>query len=842
MPSLILCSSSSPSLLLPYHIIFQKSSKKPTQDFTSIRAIYRPTTCANGIRSTHAFSLLQSYTRTGSMDAARELFDEMPNRTLVAWTMLMSGYVLNGLAFEALSLFRDMLRQPLDDNIQPDPFVFSVMLRACASTASLDFGRELHCAVLKLGYLEDLFVANALVTSYASCGYLHYSERVFDGICRPDVVSWTAMLSGYIKHGHNKQALRLFLRMTWGGISLDAFVLSVGLKASGNLGHTCFGAQIHCCIIKLGLSSCLFLENCVIEFYGRIGELRSMRQVFDKMFEKDLVSWNTIIECYTHNNCDEEALMLFRTLMLNCSQCDRYTLGSALHAVTRLGDLCHGKEVHAYMIRMGFDLDTHVISALLDMYIDCQSFGVSDDTFDAVPFKLLKYSLSAGAKLDEFIVTSSLKSCASRMDLDAGKLVHAFIVKLNMKSDGYVMSSLIDMYAKCGILEAAFHLFLGIKNPDSVLWSTIIAGNCWNFQFRKSLQLFREMQLEHIKANDFTYTSTLLACIALGDLTSGKEIHCNAIRNGYGSIGSIVKCLINLYSEVRQVQQALRLCSSIPECEIPWDSLVQSLNEVKDHEEILRLFEAIQRSHGRLDHSSAFLILNSCGRLARLDAGFQAHAYITKRGLASDPHMSNALIKMYSSCGKLTDAINAFNYMPEKNSSSWTSIISANVDNGCPPRAIELFKHMLRKGKSPNSSTFASVLKACAQIGVVDEAFRFFELMSKDYKINASAEHYYSMLEVLSHADMFREAEHFIDNVIPFESRASAWRAIFHSGQECGNMKVARHAAKKLLELNPTDSLTNVFLGEILVASGEWSNVSKIAKGFLKEKSDSLRQ
>lgn len=742
----------------------------------------------------------------------------------------MSGYTLHGPSIEAMSLFRRMLQLPSDATLQPDPFVFSVVLRACASMGSLDLGREIHCSILKLRYMEDLFVSNALVTMYASCGSVQYSARVFWGIQQPDLVSWSSMLSGYVKNGHDKEALRFFSQMAQAGVQFDAFVLSIVLKASTNLGCTDFGIQIHSCMVKMGFVSCLFLENCLMEFYGRTGELGIMRQVFDKMLEKDLVSWNTIITCCTHNLYNEEALMLFRALIAEGSECDEFTLGSALQAVASLKAMNHGKEIHGYVIRAGFESDSHVTSALLDMYIKCIDHEASDHNRNMVPRKLFRLHQSMGAELDEFIMASILKSCAMQRDLETGKMIHACIIKLEIKLDAYVISSLIDMYAKCGILEASLRVFEGTKDRATVPWSAIIAAHCWNGHFLEALQFFRKMQLDQVNANEFAYTCVLVACTALGSLGYGKEIHCHIIRNGYESNVSVVNNLINLYSGSRQPHQALKLCSTIFEHEISWGSLIKAFAKAKDYEMILKLFHRIQRSNGQLDHASAHFVLNSCGSTLFLNAGIQAHSYITKRGLVSDPNMSNSLIKMYSKCGNLAHAINVFNHMTERKSACWTSMISANVQNGCPSAALELFMLMVRKGKNPNSDTFVSVLKACAQMGLVDEAFRLFISMTEVYKINPSAEHYCCMVEVLGQVGMLREAEHFVDSVIPFEPAAPIWKALLSSSRVHENMKVAQHAAEKLVELEPNDFITTLLLQQVLLASGKWEDVARLRK------------
>jgi pentatricopeptide repeat protein len=739
-------------------------------------------------------SLLRAHARAGRMRPAQEMFDAMPvpGRSLVAWTALMSGYATHGPATEALELLLCML----DLFVKPDAFVYSVALRACAAVGSLRLGMQLHGAVAKLGYVgADLFVANGLVTMYSSCQSLRCAEKVFCGIAAPDLVSLTSMLSAYTENGCDAEALMLFMEMVYDGVACDAFTLSVALRAASSLGHVGLGHQLHCCMTKMGLVGNEFLDNCLIGFYGRSGELLLMRKVFVEMDCKDLVSWNTIIQCYAENLCDKEALAHFRAMMFECAECDEFTLGSILHVVTRRGAFDHGMEIHGYLIRAGLDSEKHVMSALMDMYVNR---GTLHKRHQMVPLRMLKYYLSVQGELDQFIVASSLKSCASDLDLAAGRMLHAYILKSSMNPDSFVTSSLVDMYAKCGALEESNLLFSRTKNPGTAAWSAVISGNCLNGQYGRAIHLFKRMQEEHVQPNEFTYTAVLTACMALGDAVSGMEIHSNSLRNGYGTNTSVLKSLVNFYFRQGRYHQALKLCLSLPNHDVSWGTLVEAFSQADDHVGIVNLFHVIQRCGVEVDHHTARLIFSSCGKLALLEEGLQAHSYMTKLGLASTACMGSHLIDMYSNCGSLRHALDAFNYMPDKDASSWTSIIAANVENGCPETAIRLFSQMLSKEKCrPTSQAFLFALKACAEIGLVGEAFRFFVSMTEVYKIQPSEGHYSHMIQVLGRAGMFKEAEHFIDSVVPPESCASA-RSLLCAARQNGDDRTVKLSADEL--------------------------------------------
>lgn len=756
------------------------------------------------------------------MHEASKFFDGMPEKTLISWTILMSGYAKHGPVCVTLMLFIDMMYNGL---VRPDAFVYSVVLRACAEVKGLSFGCGIHAHVLKRGDVADGVVENALVNMYASCGNLSDAAAVFVGIKRPDLVAWSSLLSGYVKNGIEEEGLKIFLEMICGGVELDAFALSMAIKGCGNLEDLHFGKQIHCCMIKMGFGRHLFLEDSLMDFYAKCGDVEGLRLVFDGMYEKDLVSWNTLIMGYVHNLFYLEALEVFRVLMEEVSVCDDFTIASILKAITCLGNVDLGREVHGYIIRVGLESNHYVIGSLLDMYIEC----VNHETLiqrENTPLKLCNFF--EGEKLNGYLVASMLKWCSLQSNLETGEVFHSLIIKLNLNSDPYVISSLIDMYSKCGISEAALRVFQRVKDPGVAAWSALISGFCLNGWYAEALRIFQKMHFDYSEANEFTFTSALLACLALDDLRKGRELHCKILRTGYGSNVSVINMLICLYLELWHHKQALRLCSLISDVEIPWNLLLKACIMAKDYEMVHELLGRIQLCCGFIDPYSACGILNSCSNPVLLNVGTQAQAYMTKRGLISHPAVGNCLINMYSGCGKIADADLAFKSMPEKNSLSWTSIISARVNHGHPSEALDLFKDMQWRYTSINPITFRSALKACALMGLVGEAYRLFMSMEEVYHIEPSEEHYSIMVEALGRAGMFEEVQEFIKGIVPGKLGPLIWRSLLLSSRVHGDTKLAKHALDKLIELDPDDCSANLMLKQVFLMVGKWDDASKM--------------
>lgn len=158
-------------------------------------------------------SLLSGCFRCGDVDGARRVFNEMPERNVVSWTTMIDGCARNGRYRQALTLFREMRKARVDF----DQVTLVGVLSACAELGDLNLGRWIHQHGFKI--LSDkkqqklIFLNNALIHMYASCGVISEAYNVFREIPCKTTISWTSMMIGCAKLGHEKDALKLFQEM-----------------------------------------------------------------------------------------------------------------------------------------------------------------------------------------------------------------------------------------------------------------------------------------------------------------------------------------------------------------------------------------------------------------------------------------------------------------------------------------------------------------------------------------------------------------------------------------------------------------------------------------------------
>ncbi|KAF7035676.1 hypothetical protein CFC21_046501 [Triticum aestivum] len=245
-------------------------------------------------------ALMEMYAKCGNMEEARLIFDGVMSKDVISWNTLIGGYSRNNLANEAFSLFTEMLLQ-----FRPNAVTMSCILPAAASLSSLERGREMHTYALRRGYLEDDFVANALMDMYVKCGALLLARRLFDRLSSKNLISWTIMVAGYGMHGRGRDAIALFEQMRTSGIMPDAASFSAILYACSHSGlrdegWRFFDAMRHEHRIEPRLKH----YTCMVDLLTNTGNLREAYEFIESMpIEPDSSIWVSLLNgCRIHRD------------------------------------------------------------------------------------------------------------------------------------------------------------------------------------------------------------------------------------------------------------------------------------------------------------------------------------------------------------------------------------------------------------------------------------------------------------------------------------------------------------------------------------------------------------
>ncbi|KAM1491261.1 hypothetical protein PS1_023733 [Malus domestica] len=460
------------------------------------------------------------YAKYESLGHARKVFEETPHRTVYLWNSTLRSYCRENRWEETLCLFRNMMSESRGNDEKPDNFTIPIALKACARLRVLACGKIIHGFVKKHEKVAlHMFVGSALIELYSKCGQIGKAMKVFDEFLHLDVFLWTSMVTGYEQNGDPEEALEFFSRMVMvGRINPDRVKLVSAVSACAQLSNFRIGSCVHGVSIRNGFNSDLSLGNALLNLYAKTGYVKTAARLFMKMPENDVVSWSSMIACYTHNRDVIKALNLFNETIDMRIEPNLVTLVSALQACALAGNLEEGKKIHEIATGKCFELDIKVATALIDMYMKCSAPEKAGDLFNRMPKKDV---VSWAALL------SGQASCSLfgiRDFLQQALCLHAYVIKRAFKNNVFVGASLIELYSKCSSIDNAILLFEGITDKD-VIWSAMIAGYGVHGQGEEALRVFDRM-VKHsaVKPNDVTFLSILSVCSHSGLIEEGIEI------------------------------------------------------------------------------------------------------------------------------------------------------------------------------------------------------------------------------------------------------------------------------------------------------------------------------
>ncbi|KAL7224894.1 hypothetical protein ACSBR1_026216 [Camellia fascicularis] len=230
-------------------------------------------------------------------------------------------------------------------------------------------GREVHCNIIKNGFDLD-------------SGEIFNSELVFGEMVVRNIVSWTALIAGYVQNGFFKKGLGVFREIVALGTQPNAITLVSILPACAGLEFLNLGKLVHGCAVKLGVDSDISLINTLITLYGKCGIIDTARSLFDQMPVQSLVSWNAMIAAYEQTNADRYAIKLFRRMLIEKVEFDYITMVSVISACANLGALNIGKWIHKLVRNKGLKTNVSITNALIDMYAKCGNIDLARDAFD----------------------------------------------------------------------------------------------------------------------------------------------------------------------------------------------------------------------------------------------------------------------------------------------------------------------------------------------------------------------------------------------------------------------------------------------------------------------------
>ncbi|QHO56632.1 Pentatricopeptide repeat-containing protein [Arachis hypogaea] len=447
-----------------------------------------------------ANTLLSMYSKCGNLVDARRLFDSMPQTDTVTWNGLIAGYVQNGLADEALTLFNAMISA----SVKPDSITFASFLPSIveSGSSSTKHCKEIHGYIVRHRIPFDVYLKNSLIDVYLKNRDVDTACKIFQQNTSVDVAVCTAMISGYVLNGLYIDAIDFFRWLVQEGMVPNCLTMAAVLPACAASASLRLGKELHCDILKNQLDSVLHVGSAITDMYSKCGRLDLAYQFFRRMPERDSVCWNSMISSFSQNGKPEMAINIFRGMGRSGTKFDSVSLSSALSACANIPALYSGKEMHGFVIRNAFTSDTTVASALIDMYSKCGKLAMAQYVFDLMYWRneiswnsiiaaygnhghprecldLFHEMLKAGIHPDHITFLVIISACAHAGLVDEGISYFRCMTEsygICAKMEHY--ACMVDLYGRAGRLHEAFNTIKSMPlAPDAGVWGTLL-GAC----------------------------------------------------------------------------------------------------------------------------------------------------------------------------------------------------------------------------------------------------------------------------------------------------------------------------------------------------------------------------
>ncbi|KAK3152218.1 hypothetical protein QOZ80_2BG0156010 [Eleusine coracana subsp. coracana] len=662
--------------------------------------------------------------RAGDLTAARDLLGGMPDRNAVSWNTVISAVARSECPGDALELYRGML----EEGLAPTHFTLASVLSACGAVAALDDGRRCHGLAVKVGLDVNPFVENALLGMYTKCGSVADAVRLFDGIARPNEVSFTAMMGGLAQSGTFEDALRLFARMSRTGVRVDPVAVSsvLGACAQACTGEynvalaIRLGQCIHALVVRKGFGSDQHVGNTLMDMYAKGMEMKEAMKVFESMPSVSIVSWNILITGYGQVGCYDKAMQVLDLMQESGFVPDEVTFSNMLAAFIKARDVQSARAMFDKISRPSVT----TWNTLLSGY--CQE-ELHQDTI-----QLFRRMQHQDMRPDRTTLAVILSSCSRLGILEHGKQAHSASVRLLLHNDMFVASGLVDMYSKCGQIDIARSIFSRMNERDVVCWNSMISGLAIHSLNKEAFDFFKQMRENGMFPTESSYASMINSCARLSSIPQGRQIHGQVLKDGYDQNVYVGSALIDMYAKCGNMDDArLFFDCMIMKNIVAWNEMIHGYAQNGLGDKAVELFEYMLTTKQKPDSVTFIAVLTGCSHSGLVD---KAIAFFNSMestcGITPLAEHYTCLIDALGRAGRLIEVESLIDKMSYKDDPIvWEVLLAACVVHANAELGECASKHLFRLDPK-NPSPYMLLSNIYASLGRHGDASAVRALMS----------------------------------------------------------------------------------------------------------------
>lgn len=566
---------------------------------------------------------------------------------------------------------------------------------------------------------------------YFKCCGAEFAMRVFRTIAEPDSTTWNIVISGLLKLGDLEYAKRFFDEMP------EKDVVS---------------------------------WNTLMSAFARAGELESARKLFDEMPERNLVSWNALIAALSQNGEHDEALLLFSRMLESGVKPDKVTILSVVSAIAG----AHTPDQSVVDQILSFSRSTNsvsVLTAVLNLYAKFGRIGDARKIFDEIPekdiitwnamiggysqnrqpneaielFRQMQEQRGSKVRPDGVTMVGLISSCAQMGALGLGEWVHAYIEKNEIELDVFLVTALIDMYARCGDLNRSRLLFWGMPKGDLASWNAMIKGLAIHGKGNEALEIFSMMERSRVVPNYITFVGLLSACSHGGLVEKGLELF-YSMQSQY-SIAPRIElygCVVDLLGRAGRLTEAYEFikCMPIEPDAVVWGALLgacRSHQNVELAEESARRLVELEPSHD----GNYVLLSNVFASEGKWEDVAKVRAHMRAQNVQKTPGCSGVELggtvyefsagdrshprspEIYAAWDRLVEQLKPMGYEPN------TRALLRNLDEEDKEAALYRHSEKLALSFALISSSDGSPIRIVKNLRICGDCHRAMELVSE---------------------------------------------------------------------------------------------------------------
>lgn len=438
-------------------------------------------------------ALTSMYAKCADLQAAEVLFKEICEKTEVSWNTMIGAYGQHGLFDEAMLVFKQMLEERVEVN-------YVTIVSLLSANAHPD---STHCYVIKTGFAAHASVITSLLCTYAGCGNIESAGLLYYLMPQKNLVSLTAMISGFAEKGDMGSVVECFNHMLELKMKPDAVAMISILHGFTDTAYIGSGLAIHAYGLKSGLFADCLVANGLINMYSKFGDIDKVFSVFSEMGEKQLISWNSVISGCIHVGRTSDALELFCRMRMFGHRPDAITIASLLAGCSEISFLQFGLKLHNYVLRNNLEMEDFLETALTDMYVKCGKLESAERVFKSIKWPCLAtwntmisgYGLSGheqkalscysqmqeqGLKPDRITFMGVLSACTHGGLVEEGqRYFQSMREEFGMTPELQHNACMVDLLSRAGFLEEAVVFVKNMEvEPDCAVWGALLSSCC----------------------------------------------------------------------------------------------------------------------------------------------------------------------------------------------------------------------------------------------------------------------------------------------------------------------------------------------------------------------------